>query len=224
MKNLYCLLNKFGAGRLIILSWMLILALPFQVLSQVREPFVQRTNPAVFTVQGDFTMIGNANLRLPTRYVNSCSDYSQNGRQSMTYIDIDNDGSTVNSSSSELILPTGSTIVYAGLYWTGRGQNSGRGSALINGLDKSVIKLKHASAGSYTTINAIDNNFTENIYYPPEGTSGGYTDGYMYSAYADVTAYVKEKGAGNYFAADIACAEGNIDGSGFYGGWGMIVV
>jgi len=224
MKNLYCLLNKFGAGRLIILSWMLILALPFQVLSQVREPFVQRTNPAVFTVQGDFTMIGNANLRLPTTYVNSCTDRSQNGYQSMTYIDIDGDGSTVNSSSSELVLPAGSTIVYAGLYWTGRGQNSGRGSALINGLDKSVIKLKHASAGSYTTINAIDNNFTENIYYPPEGTSGGYTDGYMYSAYADVTAYVKEKGAGNYFAADIACAEGNIDGSGFYGGWGMIVV
>ena len=84
--------------------------------------------------------------------------------------------------------------------------------------DKSVVYLKHASAGSYTTISAQDINFSQNIYYPT-------TDyGYMYSAYAEVTDYVKTHGLGEYTVADIALREGDGGGTGFFGGWGMIVV
>ena len=46
----------------------------------------------------------------------------------------------------------------------------------------------------------------------------------MYSAYAEVTDYVKTHGIGDYTVADIALREGNGGGTGFYGGWGMIVV
>lgn len=84
--------------------------------------------------------------------------------------------------------------------------------------DKSVVYLKHASEGSYTTISAQDINFSQNIYYPTTNY------GYMYSAYAEVTDYVKTHGLGEYTVADIALREGDGGSTGFFGGWGMIVV
>lgn len=80
-------------------------------------------------------------------------------------------------------------------------------------LNKRQVKLKKAG-GSYQTVTANAND----IYYPMAD------DGYMYSAYAEVTDYVKANGLGEYFVADIALQEGNGGGTGFYGGWGLIVV
>ena len=85
-------------------------------------------------------------------------------------------------------------------------------------LDKSVVHLKHATASGYTAISANDANFTQNIYYPTA------SDGYMYSAYAEVTDYVRQYGVGEYFVADMALREGDGGATGYYGGWGLIVV
>ena len=85
-------------------------------------------------------------------------------------------------------------------------------------LDKSVVYLKHATETGYTTITAADISFTQNIYYPTA------TDGYMYSAYAEVTDYVKQHGQGSYTVADMALRQGDGGNTGFYGGWAMIVV
>jgi hypothetical protein len=46
----------------------------------------------------------------------------------------------------------------------------------------------------------------------------------MYSAFAEITDYVKTNGLGQYTVADIALVEGNGGGTGYYGGWGIIVV
>ena len=80
-------------------------------------------------------------------------------------------------------------------------------------LNKRQVKLKKAG-DTYQTITANSND----IYYPTAD------DGYMYSAYAEVTDYVKANGLGEYFVADIALQKGNGGGTGFYGGWGLIVV
>ena len=90
--------------------------------------------------------------------------------------------------------------------------------SVTKNFDKSVVSLKHASEAGYFTVNATDVTFTKNIYYPTT------TDGYMYSAYAEVTDYVKSHGLGAYTVADIALREGNGGSTGFFGGWGMIVV
>ena len=84
-------------------------------------------------------------------------------------------------------------------------------------LDKSVVKLKYGT-GAYTTVSAQDDAFTKNIYYPTAA------DGYMYSAYAEVTDFVKGKGQGVYTVADIALNEGTGDGTGLFGGWALVVV
>ncbi|PJC07550.1 MAG: hypothetical protein CO068_05580, partial [Flavobacteriaceae bacterium CG_4_9_14_0_8_um_filter_34_30] len=80
--------------------------------------------------------------------------------------------------------------------------------------DKRKVLLKGPSAGTYSTITANSND----IYYPTT------SDGFMYSAYADITTYVQNNGLGDYFVADIALVEGNGGGTGFYGGWGIVVV
>ena len=84
-------------------------------------------------------------------------------------------------------------------------------------LDKSVVKLKYGT-GAYTIVSAQDDTFTKNIYYPTAA------DGYMYSAYAEVTDFVKEKGQGVYTVADIALNDGTGDGTGLFGGWALVVV
>src|SRR5690554_562431 len=67
-----------------------------------------------YNLQGDFVMIGNANLGFAAS--NRRNDNSSNNQvYPMSYIDIDGDNNTINSSSSELKLgdfdPTCSEII-----------------------------------------------------------------------------------------------------------------
>ncbi len=86
--------------------------------------------------------------------------------------------------------------------------------------DKRVVKIKGPNSASYTTVTANFDPLTASydIYYPQNG------DGFMYSAYAEITDYVKTNGLGSYTLADLALIEGSGGGTGFYGGWGIIVV
>jgi gliding motility-associated-like protein len=86
--------------------------------------------------------------------------------------------------------------------------------------DKRVVKIKGPNSTTYSTVTA---NFDPlagayDIYYPQNG------DGFMYSAYAEITDYVKTNGLGSYTLADLALIEGDGGGTGYYGGWGIIVV
>ncbi|MDY0315273.1 MAG: hypothetical protein RBR32_09385, partial [Bacteroidales bacterium] len=80
-------------------------------------------------------------------------------------------------------------------------------------LNRRQVQLKK-SGQTYQTITANSND----IYYPMTA------DGQMYSAYAEVTDYVRTHGLGEYFVANIALIEGNGGSTGYYGGWAMIVV
>ncbi|MFD2289580.1 hypothetical protein ACFSKN_01625, partial [Mariniflexile gromovii] len=197
--------------------------------SQVRVPFAPRAN---YTIKGDFTMIGNTNLQLdgftyPTNTSNN---------NDMMYVDIDNDDNTFNSSSANLTfstengaIPDCSKIIYAGLYWTGRAFGEVEtdpgftfdvtktlipgGPAITKTFDKRKVSIKGPSASVYTELNATE------IYFPTNGV-----DKNMYSAYSEITEYVQQNGIGEYFVADIALREGNVDATGYYGGWGIVVV
>ncbi|HQW12719.1 MAG TPA: hypothetical protein PLP06_11275, partial [Saprospiraceae bacterium] len=80
-------------------------------------------------------------------------------------------------------------------------------------LDKHQVLFKFAG-DPYHQVTALGTD----IYYPT-------TDyGQIYSAYADVTNYVKSKGLGEYSVADLALRPGNGGGTGYFGCWTMIVV
>jgi hypothetical protein len=85
---------------------------------------------------------------------------------------------------------------------------------LTKTFNKRVVSLKGPAASGYTQITAATND----IYYP----SGSDDD--IYSAYAEITDYVRTNGIGQYTVADMALLEGNVGGTGYSGGWGMIVI
>src|SRR6218665_864769 len=224
MKNLYfnSIAKKLKqvAVALVILS-----GVSTSVNAQVKKAFTQRTSQysptkKIYNVKGDFTMLGNTNLT-PQNY----SATTNNNDASMVFVDIDNDANTFNSSSATLTIPTEngsvascSNIVYAGLYWTGRSSASNvfnvtKGS-VTRSFNKRVVKLKGPNATSYTEITAGTND----IYYPTN------SDDYIFSAYAEVTDYVRTNGIGAYTVADLALLQGNPGGTGYSGGLSMVVI
>ncbi|WP_417872061.1 hypothetical protein, partial [Winogradskyella sp.] len=180
---------------------------------QLRVPFTQRTsqytpNKVIYNVKGDFTMIGNSNLTLQNYGTNT-----NNSNNSMVFIDEDNDQNTSNSSSATLSFstenganPECSNIIYAGLYWTGRGSSN------LTEQQMRTVKFKGPNDTNYSTLTAT----TGNIRYPGDNN--------MYAGYIEVTDKVRNNGIGEYYVADIAISEGNGGTTGYYGGWGMIVV
>lgn len=138
MKNLY-FKNNFRLCFLLV-AFMIVSATG--AYGQVVKSFTQRTSSytptkKIYNVKGDFTMLGNTNLTLQ-----NYSNTTLNNNNTMVYVDVDGnsilapDGKpTFNSSSADLTLstengvnPNCSNIVYAGLYWTGRANQSGTAS------------------------------------------------------------------------------------------------
>ena len=163
--------------------------------SQVKVNFTPRKpiaspSTSIYNIKGDFTLIGNTNLTLNNYDVNE-----PNSNNNMIYVDIDGDSNTFNSSSANLTfstengaVPECSKVVFAGLYWTGRSSNDSNSPDIFNVTKNSVtktfnkrkVKLKGPTSSSYTEITANTNN----IYYPQN------SDGFMYSAFAEITEYV----------------------------------
>ncbi|MES2240032.1 MAG: LamG-like jellyroll fold domain-containing protein [Bacteroidota bacterium] len=104
-----------------------------QTVTSPQVNFSQRTSAAsptkkIYNIKGDFTMLGNTNLTL-----NTYSDNTNNENNQMKYVDIDGDSNTLNSSMATLELTNSgensanqncSTVIYAGLYWTGKSQDA----------------------------------------------------------------------------------------------------
>ncbi|HQI71502.1 MAG TPA: hypothetical protein PLT47_12170, partial [Bacteroidales bacterium] len=185
----------------------------FFVNAQVQKAFMQRTSvytptKTIYNIKGDFTMIGNTNMTLE-----DYDDDRLNSNNVMIKVDADSDPSTNNSSMATLVfssengaIPECSNIIYAGLYWTART------NTFVTTTEKRAIKLRGPGSGSYTFFNAA----VTDIQYPG--------DNYMYAGYIEVTDYVRAHGVGQYWVADMALTTGNGGSTGYYGGWGLIVV
>ncbi|NBU40183.1 MAG: DUF11 domain-containing protein [Planctomycetia bacterium] len=63
----------------------------------------------------------------------------------MAYVDVDSDGATFNSSSADLVVPSGAVVEFARLYWGGRAANTVPNSLL------ETVKFK-VGAGAYSTL------------------------------------------------------------------------
>lgn len=195
-------------------KWLMALAafaylLLFQstITAQIITPFTVRyTN----NIEGDIELIGNGLMTCPSGSGNCAAaqaggSFSNNSFE-MTYIDIDGDAATFNSSNARLKLPTGATVLFAGLYWggdTAKGVTGGSGSTAPNPTARNQVKLKVPRARSYKKLN---------------GTLIGVrnTD---YQAFIDVTEIVKKAGNGTYTVADVQAGTG----ADRYAGWSLVV-
>ena len=123
----------------------------------------------------------------------------------MTWVDVDSDGTTFDSSSADLTLPAGATVLFAGLYWGGD-VNAGTGG--VDAPDptaKGSVELA-VPGGAYATVSAsqVDTSSAQPA---------------RYQGFADVTAAVAAAGNGTYTVADVQAATGNDR----YGGWSLVV-
>ena len=89
---------------------------------QPRNTFPERYS---VNAAGDLVIAGNTLMTCPLT-ASTCAEALRGGgtsarfnnnSYSMVMVDIDDDASTINSSSADLLLPAGAPVLFAGLYW-----------------------------------------------------------------------------------------------------------
>jgi hypothetical protein len=135
-----------------------------------------------------------------------------NDNSLMNYVSTD--PALFNSSSSDLILPSGTnTIKMARLYW------GGGVSVLdfdITQPTNQTIKIRKGSTGSYTqfaasTIDKLDSADDEGFLF------------WQYQASVDITQFISSNGEGTYTVGGAVLSQGD-GGAQYYGGWCIVVV
>ncbi|MEO7119809.1 MAG: T9SS type A sorting domain-containing protein [Ginsengibacter sp.] len=176
-------------------------------------------------IKGGTTIFGNTLLQIinmDTVNTIKMNDNSQNGNSiygndndNMLNVDVDGNSGygslTTNSSTSDLILPSGTnTIKLARLYWGGRIRNA---DFDLTADSNQTIKIRKDTLGAYSNIKAQGIDKITIV--------SGYS---QYQAYADITDLVKANGAGTYEVGNAPLSTGAIDNGGNNGGWCIVVV
>src|SRR5271157_4529637 len=150
----------------------------------------------------------NSNAAKIQAGVNNPSGVDNNGLD-MVYVDHDYDPTTFDSSSAQLNLPQGATVLFAGLYWGG---DLDTGSSSASKLARTQVKFSTPSSGGYS-------NITGTLI----GVNGsGSSNPGGYQAFADVTGLVSAAGNGTYTVANVQATQG-VTSSGRYAGWSLVV-
>jgi uncharacterized repeat protein (TIGR01451 family)/fimbrial isopeptide formation D2 family protein len=184
-------------------------------------------NTAPFTAafstnaNGAMIAIGNSLLTCPAGSSSgrvSCADAQAGGvadNNGFTMVDLDADNgyaggaATWNSSSSDLNLPAGATVLWAGLYWGARLDRGTNGVAGTGNRQQIQFGVQRGGGAiSYQTI-GTDQEFGPNT-----------TSSNAYQEMADVTSIVQANGNASYWGANVVAGTGQDR----YAGWAMTVV
>ncbi|WNZ11369.1 DUF3344 domain-containing protein [Streptomyces sp. 11x1] len=129
-----------------------------------------------------------------------------NGDFDMTYVDVDKDPNTYNSSRAEVRVPEGSRVSYARLYWGGNLRVGEQKPPKDNGR-----VLVAEPGGEYKEVLA-DTVVGHRVAHGADA----------FQASADVTRLVRESGPGLYTVAQVNVAMGRST-AGAWGGWTLVV-
>jgi uncharacterized repeat protein (TIGR01451 family)/MYXO-CTERM domain-containing protein len=190
---------------LISLLFVMASLVPAAATAQIVRPFTQLYSN---NVNGNLLLIGNTLETCPFSAGQLCTDARAglanegNDDFAMVYVDIDNDSSTFDSSSANLTLPPGATVLFAQLYWGGRSPSPFRGDAL----------LSTPASGGYVGVSDSSVDFFV------DQSIGTYSE--LYSASANVTSLVQAGGSGTYTVANV---RGTTAAAGA-AGWSLAVV
>jgi uncharacterized repeat protein (TIGR01451 family) len=140
-------------------------------------------------------------------------NHVDNNDWNMAYVNVDTTTPGVfNSSTSDLTLPTGATVLFAGLYWGSVTTTPAQAAA------RNIVKFRTPTSGGYVSITGTvlgSFNFT------------GLPPGWIYQAFADVTSLVQAAGDGTYEVANVQAAlrdgNGNLPYQGTFAGWSLVV-
>ena len=155
---------------------------------------------------GDITFAANTLMTAPAS--DPAAVNAQNGVGSkvanndfqMTYVDVDSDPNTFNSSRSDLVMPAGSQVLFAGLYWGAR----------TNGTDLNASTALRGTV-KFMTPGGAYQDLTGSVF-------ANSSKGNSYQGFADVTSLVA--GAGTYTVANVQAQQNSSD---LYAGWSLVV-
>ena len=147
----------------------------------------------------------------------------------MNYVDVDGDPGTIDSSSANLAIPAGATVLFAGLYW-GAALDAGEtlplqcipggartGHPAPNAAAAGSAWLQLPNGTSYVPVNAsVFDTYTEKV---PCGNAGATDERTRYQAFADVTALVQAGGGGSYTVGNVQAGTG----ADRHAGWSLVV-
>jgi len=196
------------------------------VSGQVRVPFQERASSAnpsrkTFNIKGDFQLIGNTNLSL----ANYADDLMNDNL--LLFEDVDGHANTINSSSAVLNFSkengadtSCTTVLFAGLYWSGRGPTEdvfyvNDEDGIPKKLDRQEITLFGPNDQVGGKFRAGDNDIRYTYGLDLDNDLG------LFVGFVEVTDFVKEHGEGEYTVADLGILEGT---NYHYGGWSLVVV
>lgn len=168
---------------------------------------------------GAVRMIGNTVVSCTTAFSPDCNAARagtlatdlNNNEHFMSFMDVDSDNTTFNSSTAISTLPAGVEVLFAGLYWGGEtGGFAASGVAAPDETLKNRVRLRTPSSSAYQTITAAN----------CDETVTGSEFGVYYSCFADITSQVPTTGSGAYSVANIQTSQGFNS----HGGWGVVFV
>jgi hypothetical protein len=164
--------------------------------------------------QGDIAIVSNS-IESCLDALAACADVrnavggaipaNNNNSRTMTWIDADSDPATFDSSSADLSLPAGASVLFAGLYYGGRLTAGTGGSAPPSAGARNTVRFKAPGDTGYRSLTAsqVDDSSTQ------------------YQGFVNVTSIVATAGAGTYWTANVQLGTGLSDASS--GGWALVV-
>ncbi len=192
---------------------------PEQVAAAITTPFTTRFD---VNANGAIMLRGNANLTCPVHLLTPACTAARDGIGSslgeelndngypMVFTNADGDPATFNDSTATIDMPTGSTVLFAGLYWgadprAGDAVGSLLGAAAPAPANKDRVRFRTPAGTAWKPITATDLYMIN--------TTGAY------QGFADVTALVAGAGNGVYGVADIQSGRGTDR----YAGWTLVI-
>ncbi|GAB2932089.1 hypothetical protein GCM10027280_19750 [Micromonospora polyrhachis] len=150
----------------------------------------------IFAGNALVTCLSSAVVGSPTCAAAQAGAVVNNNNYTAQYVDVDGVAATANSSSATLTVPSGATVLWAGLYWMG--------SAASNNNSRQYISLAPPGLG-YTTLQG-------QVTTGAVSTNGGVP----YSGFVEVTALVRT--SGSYTVGGLTTALG----TNARGGWAIV--
>jgi uncharacterized repeat protein (TIGR01451 family) len=146
-----------------------------------------------------------------------------NNRLSMRHVDIDDDPSTFSSSSAELVVPDGATVLWAGLHWNAATQVQpadqlyGSSDLWAPPSTAERFRVRLAVPGdAYRTLDAAPADGVARDTWDDTNPGGTVS----YGAFVDISDEVRSAGSGTYAVADVQSCTGF---GGCFGSWSITV-
>jgi len=186
-----------------------------------------------FFAAGNMVTIGNTFTVAPQNYNSStCDSYTNgafvdpvstnNANQYFCQYNVDGKQGSA-ATTAQLIIPPGSTIKWAGLYWQALTPHR---TSSYNTMTIDIRRDENGTTYTQVPVTHVDyqSKYSYNIY--PVGSSAGATSADIYSAFANVTDIFKNKRwlSGHYTVRTSDVMEGREKYFGVYGGWNLIVI